>query len=325
MEIFTRFKKTISNANKIVISTHLYPDADGIGSQIALGMALKCMGKEAICVNQEKLLDRYRYLDPEGIVISYQEYQERKFNDIDLFIVVDTNDLERIGAQVRTIVENSRDLLFIDHHPAPEALSAIHCIDTKMAATGELVGHLIEKMGVPFSIDIALPLYTAIVIDTSSFRYPTVTGDTHRLSSKLLDTGVSPPTAYNLIYGTKKLTHMRLLGTLLSNAETNKNGKLAWMALTSTIMKKFHVDIEDTHSFINHLLVLDKIHVACMFFELGSKVKVSLRSSGITDVGILAQALGGGGHNYSAATIIEGKLEEVIPETIKKLTTMLDR
>jgi bifunctional oligoribonuclease and PAP phosphatase NrnA len=325
MKVINTFKRLTSKAQNIVITTHTYPDADGIGSQVALCIALRQLGKNAICVNEQQLLERYRYLDSQSVIISYEKYMAlEKKSDIDLFIVADTNSLDRIGSNVQSLVTLARDLLYIDHHPCPKEVSRIHCIDTRAAATGELVGTLIESVGVKFTKEMALPLYTSILIDTSSFRYPTVSANTHLLISKLMDTGIEPPEAYNYIYGTKKASYMQLLGTVLTSVAVSDDEKVAWLKLEESELDKYKVDPEDTHSFINHLLILDNIKVACMFRQIGKKVKISFRSSGDVDVGTMAQALGGGGHNHSAATIIEGKIDTIIQDTIPKVRMMLD-
>jgi len=272
---------------------------------------------------KSQLLERYNYLDPEKVVTSEKEFNKNPMTDIDLFIVVDTNSLPRIGPTLQGTVQRSKNLLFIDHHPCPKEMLAIHCIDTQMAATGELVGKLIESINVPFDKEIALALYTAILIDTSSFRYPTVTANTHRLIAKLMDTGLNPPQAYNNIYGTKKVSYMKMLGTILSRTQTTGDESVAWITLNEDILAEFKVDTEDTHGFINNLLILDNIKVACMFRQIGETVKISLRSAGDVDVGIMAQALGGGGHNHSAATVIVGNLDEVVSKTISKIRLML--
>ncbi len=328
MRMKNLFKSLCDKAQNIVITTHIQPDADGIGSEIALCLALREIGKNAICVNEEPLLERYKYLDPIDCVISYSDYiaQEKEGKaTVDLFIVADTNSLARIGAKVQSLVPNTKNLLFIDHHPAPKELEAIHCIDTTMAATGELVGSLIEALGVSFTKEMGYALYTAILIDTSSFRYPTVTGNTHRLIAKLMDTGVEPPQAYNKIYGTKKITYMQLLGRVLSSTSSTADGRVAWLSLTEESLEKFDVDTEDTHGLVNHLLILDNVKVACMFRQIGSAVKISFRSAGDIDVGVMAQALGGGGHDHSAATVTEGQIEDVIEKTVRKLELMLDQ
>lgn len=323
MKMIKQFESLTKAAKNVVISTHIIPDADGIGSQIALCMALRRVGIQAICVNEEPLLDRYRYLDPENCVICVDEYLKKPMGSIDLFIVVDTNSLPRVGQKLQPIVMRAKNLLFIDHHPCAKELAALHCIDTDMAATGELVGKLIDSIGVPFDQHIALALYTAILIDTSSFRYPTVTANTHRLIARLMDAGINPPQAYNNIYGTKKVSYMKMLGTILSDTQTTEDESVAWITLDEEILNKFNVDSEDTHGFINNLLILDNIKVACMFRQIGDTVKISLRSAGDVDVGVMAQAIGGGGHNHSAATLIEGKLEDVVASTIAKIQIML--
>ncbi len=328
MKMEELFKSLTEKAKNIVITTHIQPDADGIGSEIALCLALRQMGKNVICVNEEPLLDRYHYLDPERCVTSYQDYKKdveegKREKHIDLFIVADTNTLSRIGAHLQTMVPNAKSLLFIDHHPAPKELAAIHCIDTSMAATGELVGYLIKSLNIKFTKAMAYALYTSIIIDTSSFRYPTVTGNTHRIVGELMDTGVEPPEAYNNIYGTKQLSFMQLLGTVLSRVKSTEDKKVAWLELNEEELANFNVDTEDTHGLVNYLLILDGIKVACMFRQVGRRVKISMRSAGDIDVGIMAQALGGGGHDHSAATIIEGTLDEVIKQTVPKLQMML--
>ena len=239
MTITKRFKDLIENAENIVISTHIFPDADGIGSQIALCLAMRSIGKNAICVNEEELLERYRYLDPLDVVIStdnYLSFYEK--TKVDLFIVVDTNSIERIGETSKKIAVQATEILFIDHHPCPKEVMLNHCIDTTKAATGELAGDLIASIGVKLTTEMALPLYTAVLIDTSSFRYPTVTGDTHRMIGSLMDTGVRPPHAYNMIYGTKKITFMKLLGKVLANVHTTKDEKIAWLTLTEDLLEK---------------------------------------------------------------------------------------
>jgi phosphoesterase RecJ-like protein len=328
MNSLERFKKLIDQSNRIVITTHIIPDADGIGSEISLCLALRKLGKKALCVNEDDLLSRYRYLDQKNVIVNIDEFEknhrdEGLFKEIDLLIVVDTNTTHRIGNKIQKILGSSKKVLFIDHHPCPEVLKTIHCIDTNAAATGQIVGKLIQAIGINFDKEMALPLYTSILIDTSSFRYPTVSAETHRIVAKLLDTGINPPMAYNGIYGTKKIPHMHLLGSILSSTESNPTGEIAWITVSQKELDRFGIDVEDTYAFINNLLILDNIKVALMFRDTGNQVKVSFRSTGEIDVGVMAQALGGGGHNHSAATLIEGKLNEVIIDTVSKVELML--
>lgn len=328
MDIIKNFKSKIANAKNVVITTHLIPDADGIGSQIALAMALNSIGKVAVCVNEEPLLDRYRYLDPTNVVIGLDDYRLGNYEDPDLFIVVDTNTIHRIGKHMGEFIqEENTQVLFIDHHPCSEEIKVGQCIDTTQAATGQLTGKLIKSIDVKLTKDMAYPLYTAILIDTSSFRYPTVTAETHSLVSELMEAGVKPPQAYNGIYGTKKTPHIHFLAKVLSTANSVADGSVAWIVLYKEDIEEYDTDIEDTHAFINHLLILDNIRVACMFRDDGDQIKISFRSTGAYDVGNLAISLGGGGHGHSAATLIncpENKdLDKIITETVKKIEKYL--
>jgi phosphoesterase RecJ-like protein len=328
MTILNTFKSRIQAAQRILITTHEYPDADGIGSQISLCLALRGLGKNAICVNNEPLLDRYQYLDEDKVVIGFKKYVSTYKDFVpDLVIVVDTNTKLRVGKELSEYITDSMSVLYIDHHPCRGRDLSNHCIDVTAAATGQMIGEMIESLGVKFTKKIALPIYTSIIIDTSSFRYPTVSAATHRLVSKLMDTGINPPDAYNGIYGTKRIQHMHLLARILNTASTNKDESVAWMLLRKEDIDRYASDVEDTHAFINNLLVLNNIKVACMFRDDGDQVKMSLRSSGEIDVGIIAQALGGGGHSHSAATVFmknDETTEEIMLRAVKKVEEVLD-
>lgn len=319
MTILDTFKSRIQAADRILITTHEFPDADGIGSEISLCLALRSLGKLVYCVNEEPLLDRYTYLDQDKVVQGFDDYQQ-KHKDFkpQLIIVVDTNTKDRVGKRMCQFIGEDTTTLYIDHHPCRGRDLSTHCIDVSAAATGQMVGEMIEALGVKFTKKMALPIYTSIIIDTSSFRYPTVSASTHRIVAKLMDTGINPPEAYNGIYGTKRVIHMHLLAKILNSAETNKAETIAWMLLRKEDIDQFKSDIEDTHGFINHLLILNNIKVAIMFRDDGDQIKMSLRSSGDIDVGLVAQALGGGGHSHSAATLLVRVNNEDTQEIIKR-------
>jgi phosphoesterase RecJ-like protein len=328
MSILDTFKSRIQVAEQILITTHEFPDADGIGSEISLCLALRELGKKCYCVNEEPLLERYQYLDKDQVVYGLKSFQENHpdFRP-DLMIVVDTNTKLRVGAKLGQYIGESIPMLYIDHHPCRGRNLPEHCIDVNAAATGQIVGEIIEHLGIKFTYKMALPIYTSIIIDTSSFRYPTVSASTHQLVAKLMKTGISPPEAYNGIYGTKRVHHMHLLASILNTAATNENETIAWILLKKDEINRFAGDVEDTHAFINNLLILNNIKVACMFRDDGVQIKMSLRSAGDYDVGMIAMALGGGVHSHSAATILTPKdgesVERVIEKAIRKVEEVL--
>ncbi len=322
MKNFKRFQDQIKKVGNILITTHIFPDADGIGSQLALAMALEKLGKKVTCLNEDPLPERYHYLDKNKLIKTVKSYKKGQTPDsFDMVIVVDTHNIERVGPSLRNHIENTKEIFYRSSSVTKE-LQALNIIDSSMAATGQLVAHLIEFLKVELTHEMALCLYTAIIIDTSSFRYPSVNGDTHIVISKLIKAGVRPSMAYNKIYGAKKIAHMHLLGELLKNAQCTEDQNIAWIVVGEKHLKKYNIDPEDTHAFINHLLILKNIKVAIMFREIGKMVKISMRSN-LVDVAILAQALGGGGHNHAAAALKEGKLKNIIKETVEKINLML--
>ena len=330
MTILDTFKSRIQAADRILITTHEFPDADGIGSEISLCLALRSLGKIVYCVNEEPLLDRYQYLDQDLVVQGFDDYlQKHKDFEPELIIVVDTNTKDRVGNRMSNFIGEDTATLYIDHHPCRGRDLSTHCVDVTAAATGQIVGEMIEALGVKFNKKMALPIYTSIIIDTSSFRYPTVSASTHRIVAKLMDTGINPPEAYNGIYGTKRVIHMHLLAKILNSAETNAAETIAWMLLKKEDIDQFRSDIEDTHGFINHLLILNNIKVAIMFRDDGEQIKMSLRSSGEIDVGLVAQHLGGGGHSHSAATLIiranNEDTQDIIKRTIQKVEEIVQK
>lgn len=320
----------IKKSQKILITTHAMPDADGIGSEVALYLALKSIGKKVFCVNEQNISNRWKGIVPQDIILSHREYLRTLPNPkIDLMIIVDANSPNRIGIKMLQLLVKSKNFICLDHHPTSKQASILHCIDTSASATGELVGRLLLQMKIKITHDMALALYSAIVIDTSCFRYPTVTSYTHYLISKLLKVGPPPAEIYQQVYGAKKVAHLKLLGEILAKTEVNIDQSLAWLSISSKKLNQYRISDEDTNYFINHLLVLDKVKVVLMFKEWPDSgpgyVKVSFRSNGHVDVGEIASALGGGGHNHSAAAIIQGSLKNVIKSTISKIQLFLSK
>lgn len=328
MNFSQSLKESIDSAKFIAISTHLHPDADGIGSQLGLYMALKKMNKVVFCINEEELPERYSYLDELKIIEPASQFKEKKQN-IDLLIVVDTNTIKRVGEKVSSLLSEKTKIIYIDHHPLNKPAIDGQYIDSKAAATGQMIAEIILSFGIEIDAKIALPLYTAILIDTNSFRYPTVNSKTHQVVAKLLATGISPSGAYNKIYGTKSIRHTHFLGEILKNSKSNELGDIAWIHITKELQDEYLISAEESNAFINHLLVLDNIKVACMFREEeDGYLKLSLRSHGNIDVGEIAGFLGGGGHSHSAATRMntpekEEDISNLINEIITKIESLL--
>ena len=324
MNFSGNLKNLIDQSNHIVITTHTHPDADGIGSQLGLCLGLRKFNKNVFCVNEEALLERYKYLDQLALIQSAKQFEENDNPPIDLLIVVDTNTLDRVGNKINNLLTDKTKIIYIDHHPYQKFLGSEHLIDPTAAATGQLVTELLCNLEIELTAQIALPLYTAILIDTNSFRYPTVTHRTHQVVSKLLEAGISSSGAYNKIYGTKTIKHTHFLAEVL--ATTQSQADIAWIHITEQLQNKYGITAEESNAFINHLLVIDNIKVACMFREDNGNIKLSLRSHGQIDVGNIAESLGGGGHSHAAATrLIRPDSQQGVQKLIQQIINQIEK
>lgn len=301
-----KFLSLIKKSQTIVITGHVSPDADSLGSIIALTHALKKLKKTVIPLCEESPEQKYHHL---GCNIL-----EKKVVGIpDLLIIVDCYQQKRLGEVGKKLFKSSQNILIIDHHPAPKHLIDNHYIRPQAVSTTYLVGQLISELNTKLTKEIALPLYTGIMIDSNSFRSPSVDADTHRMVAKLLETGIDPATTFNKIYGGKNFKHIKFLGEVLLSAKTR--GKIAWIKIDRKILDKYKVSPRDTLYFVNNLLIIDDISIVCVFRQEGNQIKVGLRSNK-TDVGKLASILGGGGHRHIAAALINGTMDNVIKNTI---------
>ena len=313
-------KKLIHRAKTIALTTHISPDPDGIGSMIALGLGLKSLNKNVNLILEAPLSQKLSYLDTQDLIKETSKTNlKRKY---DLFIILDANSIHRIGEKTMRIQGNSNETLFIDHHPCPAEVMALHLIDTNFAATGELVADLLEYFKIKLTKEVALALYTAILIDTSNFNYPTMKSRTHHLIGRLIDAGVSPQEAFKKINSGRNLSFIHFIGKVLSRCKTEH--KVVYTTISQKDLKDNNIQLEDSYGVINYLLNLEGAILATLFIELEiSKTKISFRSFENIDVGVIAQLLGGGGHQYASAAIVKLNLQKAKRSTLKKLEIIL--
>ena len=257
---FIQFKTLIGDAKRILISTHMLPDGDGLGAEIALYHYLKRARKSVRIYNPDHLPRRYKFLDPKGEILLGPGEVEL-WDHCDLWIIVDTNDPRRLGKLWNELPLRAKKIVFLDHHPdiMPQEqlhypLNAMVVSDMHSSSIGELLYELFTELNLTkINEDMALGLYVSVMTDTNSFRYSRTTPQSHEIASEMIALGVNPEEVYQAIYSTKDLSHIQLLGLLLQNTKLSKSGKLAWMELRLDLRKKFKATADDTMSFLNIL------------------------------------------------------------------------
>ena len=314
--------REIERHNRFLVTTHVNPDGDGIGSGLALAKHLIALGNDAIMVSPDPLPDRYRFLDPEGKVLTYDP---NHLEERELFFVLDTSELSRLGKMESVIKTRKNQVISIDHHPFRDRFARIHVVDEEAFATGELVYGLIKSMNGQMTKPIAEALYIAILTDTGLFRYGKKNHDrVHTIVLDLLKTEIDPGWIAERLFESYTSRRLQLLGAILSRLEMFFENQVASLVVTQSLMEEFDSQQEDLDGIVDYTRMVEGVEVGVMFTELDDgKVKVSLRSKREIDVNQLAVRMGGGGHSKASGIIVLGSLEEVKGMVLAEISASL--
>ena len=309
--------QVLRSRNRFLITTHVRPDGDAIGSQLALGMFLRRLGKQVAMINTDPTPGNLDWLPGVDAIEAFngRVAHHDAFASADVIVVVDTNTLGRLGRTVGDPVRNSRALtVLIDHHTEPETWFDHTFVRERAAATGELIHELIQAHDAYLiEEEIATALYVAILTDTGSFRFGTVTPAVHRIAADLLERGSMPPAeVYAAIYESRGPHWVRLLSRVLSTITIRYDGLLSYVVVKRRMIRETAARYDDTEGFVDYAMAVDGVKVALVFIETLSGTKVSFRSRGERSVDAWARSFGGGGHRNASGAYFKRPLEEVI-------------
>lgn len=313
---------------RFLITTHVRPDGDAIGSQLALGMVLRKMGKAVAMINSDPVPDNLAWLPGVEEVQTFDKSlaQLEQIAAAEVIVVVDTNGLERIGKLARPVKSSTALKLLIDHHTEPETWFDHICARDTASSTGELVYELIAAHEADLiDEDIATALYAAILTDTGSFRYNSVTPAVHRIVADLMERGnLEPETLYSALYETKTPEGLRLLGRVLDTLTLKYDGVLAYVVVSTRMLQETGASSEETEGFVSYVMSLGTVRVALIFTETAKGTKVSFRSKGDLHVNGWARAFGGGGHRNASGAYVRRPLGEVIQSVVEAAPKYVD-
>ncbi len=311
---FEQFRQIVAERDKFILTTHVNPDPDAIGSELALARYLASHGKIAAILNHSPMPANCAFLDPGGIVGQFDPPQHANMLlNADAIIVVDANQPDRLQSLKPYIANSKAVKVCIDHHLDTLPFADLYIVDSDAAATGEILYSLLLFLDKDcLAADIAVPLYAAIMTDTGSFRFPKTDATIHRIIADLLDHGANPADTYQKIYDQGTINRLQLLGHALSNLKLAHDGKVAHMSIRWEMFRQTGTTEEDIENFINYTLTIAGVQIGLMFTELREEVKVSFRSRGDIAVNKLAQEFGGNGHkNAAGARIPAAKLDAI--------------
>ena len=300
-------------ARRIVMTTHVNADGDGIGSEVALVHLLRALGRQVVIANPTAVPDRFRFLvDP---VDAHERTSEasRAIRDADCFLVLDIADLGRLGNLAEPIRTRGIVTACIDHHVSPGTLpEGPRLVDPSASATGELVYDLAVVAGWPIEEDVARALYVAMLTDTGGFRFGNTTPGILRRAASLLEAGVHPERLYEQVYATAPVGRIRLTAEVLQTLAVEADLGLAWVTVPPGAMERHDVSPDDLDGLVEFARSVQGTRLAMLFRTLSNgRVKVSFRSVGDFDVAEFAHQFGGGGHAKASGASIGGAMEEV--------------
>jgi phosphoesterase RecJ-like protein len=317
-EALPRIRDEILRRQSFLITAHAKPDGDSIGSQVALALALRALGKDVRIVNcdppQPSLLP--------FLGVSDIEVASRVDGACDAVIVLECADLSRTGVAGL----EPHFIINIDHHPGNALYGAVNWFDSRAAACGEMVFDVIGSLGVRLTPEIATHIYVAILTDTGSFHYSGISPRTFDICRQLLEAGADPVAIARTVFDDNSVGRIRLSSAVLGTIDLDASGRLAAMLMTREMERQTGGRYDDTEGLINVPLTVKEIQAVVLFKEAEPNVyRVSLRSKGAVDVSAVAKQFGGGGHKNAAGCTVAGDLASVRRQVLPLAVEAIDQ
>lgn len=298
--------QAIKSAGRCALIAHVSPDGDTLGSTLGLSFALDELGIAHDVYCEDAVPHSYSFMAG----VEKVHPPSTQIPAYPLAISVDVSDHHRLG-ECAVIFDGAQDTIVIDHHKTNPLFGKTNLV-VDCAATGELMLHVIKALGAPLTKQIAENLYIGISTDTGNFNYANTTGDALHATAELVDAGVDVATITELLYRRRTPAKTMLIGKALSKMELRNQGAIAVMAMTQEDFDSVGASGDDSEGLINYGIECEGVQAAIFAKETDKGTKMSLRSKGRVDVGVLAASYGGGGHCHAAGVTIEKPLEEAV-------------
>jgi phosphoesterase RecJ-like protein len=292
-----------------LLMTHIRPDADGLGAQLALHETLTALGKKPRVAIASKLPPRYSFLDPDRKVI--ENFQPANFADRDCVLVLDTGTWNQLGEFGDWLKASPLPRAVVDHHRTQDDLGGLQMVDVAAESTGRLAHEIIRALGATITPPVANHLFMAVATDTGWFRHPNAAPRTFALAAELVEAGANPTALYEQLYEAAPLARLRLVGVALERLQVRSSGKIAHTEIYLSDYTATGAVPGDTEDLINYPRSVEGVEVGLLFIEQpGGGTKVSFRAKS-ADVSKLAERFGGGGHKLAAGA----RTNDPLPQT----------
>ncbi len=318
----------IARRARFLLTTHVNPDGDGLGSEVACALWLEALGKSVRILNDSPVPPAFEFLSGDHAIETFEETRaETRFGEADVLLVLDTSNRQRIGRLAPVIDRHAIEVAIVDHHVSHDGFGKVNVIEPGAAATAEIVYDLIGESGVPLTKPMAEALYVGLMTDTGSFRYSNTDGDAHRMAAALVDTGLDPQRIHARVHSHASAGRLRFFGEVLGALRMIEDGRIAVLEAAPEQFQRHGLVGADTEGLVDMPRAIAGVEVVALFSELEpGKVKVSLRSTGRVAIDQVCSALGGGGHVHAAGVLMHGTRERamarVLPELAKRVAAL---
>ncbi len=318
---FDGFESFVAAANEFLITAHIDPDGDAVGSSLGLALALRDMGKTADVVLESPLPASLAFLPAAETIRRPAEVTKRYA----AAFLLDSSSADRAGQVLERCMAPGAKVAVIDHHWGNDGFGDVRLVNTEASATAELVYDLIELLHVAISPEIAECLYTGILSDTGGFRYANTSSRTLRVAARLVERGARAPRGAEALYATKTGPSLRILGLALASLESRSGGRIGAMTISHAMFETAGAKPEDADGIVQYAKSLAGARVGLLVQEVApNEIRASLRSDGTVDVNQVASQFGGGGHRNAAGLRVRGELGKVREDLFQALERVMN-
>ncbi len=322
-----RFCEVIKAADKIVLTSHIRPDCDALGSCLGMAGILRSLGKQVRIVCGQPVPPNLAFIDPHNEILCInKDIKAEELADADLHIILDTSAWVQLGEMAEVIRESTCKKIIFDHHQGEDDIDAELFKNTSAEAVGRMCVEAAEHLGVKLTPEISIPLFAAISTDTGWFRFPSATEVTYNTAAKLIQGGANPADIYGDLYERETAGRVRLRGVVLSRIEVELDGRLAHTYILADDYEKTGALPSDTEDLINKALEIDGTKFAVIMIEQpDGGFKMSFRSRCGVACNEVASEFGGGGHKAAAGAFIDDKFEVVREQILTHVRKCLEQ
>ncbi len=305
------FVALVENNQRFLLTSHIRPDCDALGSELGMAAVLEAAGKEVRIVNGHRTPPNLAFLDPGDRIETIEDLEEDPSADVDVLMVLDTSAWVQLGDMADVVRGTSAIRVVLDHHKSGDDLGATELKDVSAEATGVLVVEASDALGLPLTKASATPLFAAIATDTGWFRFPSTHSRTYQVAGRLTEAGASPADIYGHLYEQETLARLNLRGLVLARVRTECDGALAYTHIRLADFEETGALASDTEDLVNLSLTIQGTQAAVILVEQKPDVyKVSFRSRCKMDCSEVAAEFNGGGHQAAAGGSVEGGFED---------------